>query len=246
MKTIIVTQDDPFYSPVFFSNFLKNNTTEAVIILPTLNQKNESHLKLIMSFYGFWGFTKLGMELGLKGFLNLFNKDLFTESILKKHNIPFFHTNNINSPDTLAKIRSISPELIVAIGAPQIFKPEVLKIPPKGCINIHESPLPKYKGVFPIFWQLLHGEEQIGITIHEMDEKIDEGRNIMQKYFKHDNKSFHKLMKTAYKTAAQMLEEVLGNFDESTFKEPGPESSYFSLPDAGAIKKFKQKGLRIN
>lgn len=247
MKIILVTQDDPFYSPLFIREFLKTNlsSVEAVIILPTLNQKDQNLYKLLMSFYGFWGFSKLGMEIMGAGIKNIFTKDATTESILKKNNIPYFHTNNINNPDAISKVKEISPDLIVSIGAPQIFKKEILSLPPKGCINIHESLLPEYKGVFPLFWQLLHGEKELGISVHVMDEKIDEGNIIRQTTFKPENMSFHQLMKIAYVKAANMLKDVLSDFDETKFKVPGSEGSYFSLPDAQSIRKFKQKGYRV-
>lgn len=245
LKIILVTQDDPFYSPIFFRSFLKKHPIEAVVILPTLNQKDQNLYKLLMNFYGFWGFSKLGMEIMRAGMKNVFTKNETTESILKKNNIPYYHSKSINSPELIEKLRVIKPDLIAAIGAPQVFKKDILSLAPKGCINFHESFLPNYKGVFPMFWQLLHDEKDLGLTIHVMDERIDEGKIIKQKSIKPGNKSFHQLMKEAYVNASDMLKEVLDNFDESEFKEPIGKGSYFNLPDQEAIKKFKQKGYRV-
>ena len=62
----------------------------------------------------------------------------------------------------------------------QLIKPEVLQIPHLKCLNIHPSLLPKYKGVDPVFYALLHREERTGVTVHFQEEKLDAGRILQQ------------------------------------------------------------------
>ena len=74
--------------------------------------------------------------------------------------------------DTLA---ALAPEIIVVVAYGNILPPAVLKLPPYGCINVHASLLPKYRGAAPVQWALIHGETVTGCTIIQMDEHVDTG-----------------------------------------------------------------------
>jgi methionyl-tRNA formyltransferase len=74
--------------------------------------------------------------------------------------------------DTLA---ALQPEVIVVVAYGNILPPAVLRLPPYGCINVHASLLPKYRGAAPVHWALIHGETVTGSTIMQMDEHVDTG-----------------------------------------------------------------------
>ena len=81
----------------------------------------------------------------------------------------------INSQESIDKLKKLSPDCIVVIAFGQVLKREILDIPPYGCINIHASLLPKYRGAAPINWAIINGEKETGITIMEIDEGLDTG-----------------------------------------------------------------------
>ena len=87
----------------------------------------------------------------------------------------------VNMPDSIASIKALRPDLITVVAYGQILKPELLAIPPQGCINLHASLLPKYRGAAPIQWALANGEKRTGVTVMFMNEGMDEGDLIMQK-----------------------------------------------------------------
>lgn len=89
--------------------------------------------------------------------------------------IEVFQPEDINSEESIERIKSLSPDLIVVAAFGQIFKREILEIPKYGCINVHASLLPKYRGAAPINWAIIDGEEETGITIMEMEEGLDTG-----------------------------------------------------------------------
>jgi methionyl-tRNA formyltransferase len=74
--------------------------------------------------------------------------------------------------DTLAAFR---PDLIVVVAYGRILPPSLLELPPLGCINVHGSLLPKYRGAAPIQWAVINGETEVGVTIMRMDEGMDTG-----------------------------------------------------------------------
>ena len=86
-----------------------------------------------------------------------------------------FQPDNINSEDSINKLKDIKPDFIVVAAYGQFLRKEILSIPKYTCVNIHASLLPKYRGAAPINWAIIDGEEETGITIMEMVEKLDAG-----------------------------------------------------------------------
>lgn len=79
------------------------------------------------------------------------------------------------------KIREINPDVIVVAAYGKILPAKILHLPKYGCINIHASLLPKYRGAAPINWAIINGEKETGITIMQMDEGLDTGGILLQK-----------------------------------------------------------------
>lgn len=90
-------------------------------------------------------------------------------------NIPIFQPEKIKESTFIKQLRSLKPELIVVAAYGQILPKEILNIPTYGCLNVHASLLPKYRGAAPINWAIVCGEKETGITIMLMDEGLDTG-----------------------------------------------------------------------
>lgn len=98
-----------------------------------------------------------------------------------KRNLRIYQPENVSHPETLKIIKGLKPDLIIVAAYGGILKPELLKLPPLGCINIHPSLLPTCRGPCPIEWTLIKGETVTGISCIYMDEGIDTGNIVMQK-----------------------------------------------------------------
>lgn len=85
--------------------------------------------------------------------------------------------------DLITDIENISPDIIFSIYYRKIFPSSLINIPPLGCINIHPSKLPFYKGPVPTAWAIENGEKEFGITVHLIDSKIDTGDILFQEIF---------------------------------------------------------------
>lgn len=94
--------------------------------------------------------------------------------------IPVLTPERVNDPDSLTRLRGLAPELVVVIAYGQLLKAELLALPPLGCINVHGSLLPKYRGAAPIQWALANGEPLTGVTTMYMNEHMDAGDTILQ------------------------------------------------------------------
>jgi methionyl-tRNA formyltransferase len=85
-----------------------------------------------------------------------------------------------SDPQFLAELKSLAPQVIVVAAYGQLLRPALLAIPPLGCVNVHASVLPQYRGAAPINWALIRGERVTGVTIMLIDETLDTGPILLQ------------------------------------------------------------------
>ena len=96
------------------------------------------------------------------------------------HNIPVYQPVKLRDGAALALIRELDPQLIVVAAYGRILPDDILAAPPKGCINVHSSLLPNYRGAAPINWAVLNGDGETGVTIMHMAHDLDAGDIISQ------------------------------------------------------------------
>ncbi|MGN1313479.1 MAG: methionyl-tRNA formyltransferase [Lachnospiraceae bacterium] len=92
-----------------------------------------------------------------------------------EHHIPVFQPAKIKTPEAVEVLKGYQAELFVVAAFGQILSREILEMPKYGCINIHASLLPKYRGAAPIQWAILEGEKETGVTLMQMNEGLDTG-----------------------------------------------------------------------
>ena len=97
-----------------------------------------------------------------------------------ENNIPVYQPVKARDKEFIDKIKSLNPDVIVVVAFGQILPKEILEIPKLGCINVHVSLLPKYRGAEPINWVIINGEEKTGVTTMYMDEGLDTGDMILK------------------------------------------------------------------
>ncbi len=94
----------------------------------------------------------------------------------KSHNINVYQPVSLKKDNTaLETIKSLNPDIIVVVAYGKILTKEVLKSAKYGCVNVHASLLPKYRGAAPIQWAILNGDSETGVTVMQMDEGLDTG-----------------------------------------------------------------------
>ncbi len=95
--------------------------------------------------------------------------------------IPVFQPSRVRSPEVIEQIRGLRPDLIVVVAFGQILPQALLDIPPHGCINIHASLLPRYRGAAPLNWCMVNGETETGVTTMLMDAGLDTGPMLLKR-----------------------------------------------------------------
>ncbi|MCD6351255.1 MAG: UDP-L-Ara4N formyltransferase/UDP-GlcA C-4'-decarboxylase [Armatimonadetes bacterium] len=100
--------------------------------------------------------------------------------LARSYGVPVYTPEDINAPDQVELLRSLRPDFIFSFWYRQLVKRPILDLPPGGCLNMHGSLLPKYRGRAPVNWVLVNGEEKTGITLHYMVERADAGDIVAQ------------------------------------------------------------------
>lgn len=131
--------------------------------------------------------------------------------------LPVFQPAKMRDGEALGILQELEPELIVVAAYGKILPPEVLELPKLGCVNVHSSLLPKYRGAAPINWAILNGEDETGVTIMYMAEGLDTGDILAQRSTPIDiNENAAELFYRLADLGAELLIEVLKQLDQGT------------------------------
>ena len=127
-----------------------------------------------------------------------------------KYDIPVYQPVKARDEEFVKVLQDLNPDLIVVVAFGQILPKSILDIPKFGCVNVHVSLLPKYRGAAPINWVIINGEEKTGVTTMYMDEGLDTGDMILTSEFALDDEitagELHDIMK---EEGAKVLKETI-------------------------------------
>ena len=133
------------------------------------------------------------------------------------HDIPVFQPTKLRDGAALETIRQLEPDLIVVAAYGRILPQEILDYPRLGCVNVHSSLLPKYRGAAPINWAILNGEKETGVTIMHMAPALDAGDIIAQRATPIDpDETAEALYDRLARLGADLLAETLPRLADGT------------------------------
>lgn len=257
MRILIITEEDEFYLPLSIDYLLKNCGDQITEVVCARNPLLPSKLKAASKFYTVFGAGAIlsqGLRLIKAEILDALPRFNFTgryysvKRTCEAYNIPHSNSENINSPDFLRHCQQLDVDLIASVSPTQIFKQNLIDLPKYGCINIHTAKLPKYRGLYPVYWAMACGEKTVGISIHYIEKGIDTGKILLQKEVEIPPGTTldHMLTVTKLK-GAELLVEAIKQIAEGTaqaFYAEG-EGSYFSFPTPESYKKFKKHSYKL-
>ncbi len=266
MKIVILANDDIPYSGLLSYPVLKKfaNEISGIFIQDRILDSNTTTLGLFnkvkkkssLQFAIFYAREIINYKIAVLirriFHMNKHSNDCYIETnanLGKMFGIPVFKIEgSINDEIWLNKINEIKPDLIICIRYAEILKNSLLTIPNGGVINFHPSLLPKYKGMAPIFQALLHNENEIGFSLHYIDEGIDTGKIIKRQKIKTEkNESVSHIAIRAHVVAGYELLSILNNLkkgDKKTEQITQDNGNYFSWPEKKDVKKFMQSNKK--
>lgn len=133
-------------------------------------------------------------------------------------NIPVYQPEKVrNNQEIIEKIKELNPEVICVVAYGKILSKEILEIPTLGCINVHGSLLPKYRGAAPIQWAVLNGDKTTGVTTMYMDEGMDTGDMILKEEVEiGENETTGELWEKLAEVGGKLLVKTLEQIEKGT------------------------------
>ncbi len=257
MRIALVTQNDPFYLPLALQRFCEaRRDVCAMIVLPAFNESRWATARRLYEFYGPLDFARLcaryvrAWSADRLNRLGPMTRPYSAADVARRAGVPFYRPPRINAPPFVARVREeIRPDLLVSVAASQIFRSELLSVPRLGCINLHSAPLPRYQGMMPNFWTLLHGEPEATVTVHYMDEKLDAGDILVQRSFPvGPGDSLHEVMIRSKRIGVEALLEAVEQIERGTAR-PRPmdprQATYFSFPRRKHALRLRRMGRAL-
>jgi len=262
LKVVFVTMDEPFYIPVYINNIFRRLPKKVEVIKvyalhPHL--ANRSFLHTVQDYFSYFGFIVFTYMVLLRLFYiicDLFNQHFKVSSrfhsvklVCEKYNIPCSKTFKINAKEVISELKGLQPDIIFSVSSPQIFKEDFIALPLKGCLNIHSSLLPSYRGQNANFWVMAKGEKETGVTIHYINPGIDDGDILLQEKIVIQNDwSLHDLYMKAIETGSNMIAKSLQLVYQdkvTTKKNDVSKGSFFSFPSKSDVKEFRSRNKRF-
>lgn len=259
MKIVFLTQDDPLYILPFFDEFFRQELGEIKVlgIFSCKTMGDRGRMRLLRELFFLYGAVGLVRLLARVLFCKILgtlpasrNSKRFhsVAQICRAFHLPHRFIGNPNREEHSRQIAALAPDLLVSVACPYILKGKLLARPPLGCVNIHHAPLPQYKGMMPTFWQMYHGEKEVGVTIHTMAARVDEGTALLQEQLPvQENESLDSLIRRTKRHGAHCMLTVLRQIAQQsqvTLSLDNQPGSYFTFPTPDEMKEFRRRGFR--
>ena len=150
--------------------------------------------------------------------------------LAEAHGVPVIAPEKIRAPEVLETLRVWRPQIIVVVAYGRILPKTILDLPPYGCLNVHYSLLPKYRGAAPAAWTIINGEEQGGVTTMKLVEKMDAGAIYLQEPLPlAPDETTGSLQKKLTPIGSRLLAETLGRLKEGSLIPREQDGSQASL-----------------
>jgi methionyl-tRNA formyltransferase len=237
LRVLFITEDDPLYVIRFFEVFLAEYPRSefeicGITVAAAFQEPLWRTARRMLRFYGPMDFCRLTLR-----YLAARARRVSIAGLAADAGVPIMPARSVNDPAYVARVQAL------------IFRRELLESPRIGCINIHSGRLPKYRGMMPTFWQLLHGEQSVTVTIHEMVSKLDAGCVLASfDYPVARQDSLDRVMQGTKQEGARLMIATLrlmaaGQAQYTSLDLAAAE--YFSFPRPADVRQFRRLGHRL-
>lgn len=253
MRIILLTQNDPFFLAqtfkYFFSKLPKNMQVVACVVFePSPFGKKLTTIGKVKKTINTFGLGFF-LHFAIKLVINKLNPDKSVNKVLRQNGVKkIILDKNVNHKESLDKIQYYQPDVLVSVTGNQIFRKPLLELAPYGCINLHSSLLPKYRGIMPSFWVLRNKEEKTGVSVFFVDEGIDTGPILVRKEIVIGNRTQDQLIRDSKVIGMDAIVEsleLIGAGAYELLENDDNEMTYFSFPTKQDVAEFKKNGKKF-
>lgn len=250
LRVLVITEDDPLYVIKFFEVFFAEYPRDefdlvGITVDAAFHEPLAKTARRMWRFYGPLDFVRQGMR-----FAGTKARRCSIASLAADAGVPNVPCpGSVNDPAYVAHAKRLVPDVVVSVAAPEIFRADLLGVARLRCVNIHSGRLPRYRGMMPNFWQLLHGESHATVTVHEMVPKLDAGGVLGTLEVPiRERDSLHRLIVETKRQGARLMIDVLRRLAVGTAEAQPLDMSdvaYFSFPKPEDVKNLRSRGHRM-
>ena len=253
MKIVLITQNDPFYLGENLDYLMQKLPLFAKVVgcvvsdVSPFGKKGGLIEKARITWRVFgWGFF---LRYGFRYLIRKMNPKYRVREVLKKYGIEEVRLEgSINTVGSLSSIGAKKPDLLISIAGNEIFKKPLIELAPKGCLNLHTSLLPRYRGLMPSFWVLKNGETETGVSVFFVDEGIDSGPIVVQKKFPLDGITQEELISGTKRLGMDAIIEAIDKIHSGKvdlIDNDDLKMTYCSFPTKEDVWLFRSNGKRF-
>lgn len=246
LRVLFVTEDDPLYVIHFFEVFLEEYPRDelevvGITVSRAFNESKLSTARRLVRVYGVVDFVRLASRYAAT---KLRRRSI--AALAANEGIPLIGTGSVNDAAYIQKVRELRPDVIVSIAAPELFKDDLLRSARLACLNLHSGRLPRYRGMMPSFWQMLHCEPHVTVTVHEMAPRFDAGAVVGSRELPiRSADRLARVMAEGKREGARLMIRVLHACRSGSVTAHAVdlgEASYFSFPAPADVRDFRKLG----
>lgn len=259
LRVVVLTQEDRFYIPRNVELICREPGVEVreIVVLDARGSLDNMRGRLLR-WFGPLPLARLAARAAGRAALDLAQRwsggrvqgpPASLRAVARRHGIPFSVERDANAPAFVERLRTHAPDVVVSFSAPQVFRRELLALPRLGCVNLHCSLLPHYRGLLPSFWVLYHGEPRSGATVHLMDAEIDNGGILAQVEVDiRGLRTMSDVLDATKRAGGELMVETLRRMRAGplpVLPNPVEAGSYFTWPTEAEARAFRGKGLSL-
>ena len=259
MRILILSQNESLYLPTSFARVCGALRADiaCIVCAPAMSTHGGPVPGFLrhLSLFGLSGTLRMGSRVALARFGDAIGTPgpegpfQSIAAVARGFGVPYYRVRRTACPEFHAIIDSHRPDLLISMSCPQIIGKGIRERFPKGCINVHTAPLPRYRGLMPAFWALRNGEPATAVTVHELADKLDNGPILLQRSVPIDpDDTWDSLVRKTKAAGAVLLVEAVEQIRNGTVS-PSPnrdeDATYFSFPTAADRKAFRAAGRRF-
>ncbi len=246
LKIVLLTREGRSAGAQMAWRLIQNGFAPSAVFIERRSRLAGKNRGSLFSLFMSWGFAYTArkifetLEIKIHYYLRKILRDRFKassylsiEELALDYPINLYEVDDHNSLDTIRHIEAFRPDVGVLVNTRRLCS-QLIAVPGHGFLNLHLSALPKYGGLEPVFWALYHGEKEIGVTVHFVSEKIDEGDIVLQNMIPVSRLDDEDSLYTkALWLGTAMMVKALKQLDSSTIQrrpQNHAEASYFSWP----------------
>ena len=260
MKLFVVTQDENVYLPRGIAAVCRAfpGDVTAIVSAPAMSTHGGKVSGFIRHFrlFGVRGSATLGLRVIAAKLRALTSRKPTQDGpfnsmaqVAAAFGIPHVHVELLKSPEFAAAVDKYGGDLLISMSCPQIIGKSIRDRFPMGAINLHSSPLPRYRGLMPAFWVLRHNERETAITVHELAAKLDDGDILAQQPIPIAlDETWDSMVRKTKSAGAELLIDTIRRIANGTVeRRPNTEAdaTYFSFPTAADKRAFLEAGHRF-